>query len=105
MGEGAAGEPTASSCELVRAPAPPGAGEKPAETVLVDLGLAGQVALLVQQRAARQAATEGEAGVGWVEMGGAGLLVAALQEAGAGASQRVPVMLHDGSGVDGAAAR
>ena len=35
---------------------PPGAGEKPAETVLSDLGLAGTVARLARERQARQAA-------------------------------------------------
>lgn len=39
-----------------RAPPPPGAGEKPAETVLSDLGLAGMVARLAQERQAKHAA-------------------------------------------------
>lgn len=43
---------------LVRPSPPPGAGEKPAETVLADLDLASQVALRARQRAARVAAAE-----------------------------------------------
>lgn len=54
-------------------PPPPGAGAKPGERVLVDLGLAGQVARLAQQRAAAAsaAATAAEAAAGGAQPEGA----------------------------------
>ena len=56
----AASLPTAAGAEgevvYERPSPPPGAGEKPAETVLSDLGLAGTVARLARERQAGQAA-------------------------------------------------